>query len=154
MEIKLNVMVIPEETNLARAWRLSGQLGEGGFAKVYLAQDKIWESAVVKLVPKEPGVQQEMLFEELDGAPNVMPILDRGEWGDYWVLVTPMAEKSLRDHLDETGVRLTVNMEKAALKWIARADRPADLWRLENLPSATIHRLEAEPMDGGMGCEA
>ena len=71
-------MVIPEEIELERTWRLGRQLGEGGFAKVYLAQDENGEPAVVKLVPKSPGAQRELLFEELDGAPNVVPVLDRG----------------------------------------------------------------------------
>ena len=33
---------------------------------------------VVKLTPKIPVAQLEILFEELDGVPNVVPILDSG----------------------------------------------------------------------------
>ena len=121
MEVKLNEMVIPEEIKLERAWRLSGQLGAGGFAKVYLAQDENGDPAVVKLVPKEPGAQRELLFEELDGALNVVPILDRGEWSGYWVLVMPLAEKSLRDHLDDAGGQLAVNEAVSVLVDIAEA---------------------------------
>ena len=117
----LNELGIPEELNLTRNWHLGGQLGEGGFAKVHLAQDEDGNPAVVKLVPKEPGAQRELLFEELDGAPNVVPILDRGESGDYWVLVMPMAEKSLRNHLDEMDERLTVNEAVSVLVDIAEA---------------------------------
>ena len=114
-------MFIPEEINLERTWRLGGPLGEGGFAKVYLALDEDGEPAVVKLVPKEPGAERELLFEELDGAPNVVPVLDRGECGNYWVLVMPRAEKSLRAHLDETGGRLTLNEAVAVLADISEA---------------------------------
>ena len=117
----MNPMVVPEEINLARAWRLGDPLGGGGFAKVYLAQDENGEPGVVKLVPKERGAERELLFEELDGAPNVVPILDRGECGDYWVLVMPRAEKSLRDHLYETGERLTVNESVLVLVDIVEA---------------------------------
>ena len=117
----MNQMVIPEEIELERVWRLGAPLGEGGFAKVYLAQDEHGESGVVKLVPKEPGAERELLFEELDGAPNVVPILDRGESGDYWVLVMTRAEKSLRDHLDETGEQLTVNEAVSVLVDIVEA---------------------------------
>ena len=100
--------VLPSEIELERTWRLGPQLGEGGFARVFLAQDESENPAVVKLVPKEPGTDREMLFVELDGVPNVMPLLDSGESDDYWVLVMPRAEKSLRDYLNETS-GLTTN---------------------------------------------
>ena len=121
MEVELNPMVIPEEIKLERTWRLGDQLGQGGFAKVYLAQDENGEPAVVKLVPKEPGAQRELLFEGLDGAPNVVPILDRGECGDCWVMVMPLAEKSLRDHLNKAGGQLAVNEAVSVLVDIAEA---------------------------------
>lgn len=95
----MNELGIPSEIRLERAWRLGDRLGEGGFSDVYLAQGENGEAAVVKLVRKAPGAERELLFEELDGAPNVVPILDRGECGDYWVLVMTQAEKSLRDIL-------------------------------------------------------
>ena len=117
----MNPMVIPEEIKLERVWRLGDPLGEGGFAKVYLAQNEHGESGVVKLVPKEPGAERELLFEELDGVPNVVPVLDRGESGDYWVLVMTRAEKSLRDHLDETGGRLIVKEAVSVLIDIVEA---------------------------------
>ena len=120
-EAMLNELGIPKEIDLTRTWHLGSQLGEGGFAKVHLAQDEDGNPAVVKLVPKEPGAQRELLFEELDGAPNVVPILDRGESGDYWVLVMPVAEKSLRNHLDEMDGRLTVNEAVSVLVDIVEA---------------------------------
>ena len=91
MEVELNPMVIPEEIKLERVWRLGVLLGEGGFAKVHLAQDENGEPGVVKLVPKTPGAQRELLFEELDGVSNVVPVLDRGECGEYWALVMQRA---------------------------------------------------------------
>ena len=115
MEVELNPMVIPEEIKLERAWRLGAQLGEGGFAKVYLAQDKSGKSAVVKLVPKDKGAQRELLFENLSGVPHVVPIIDSGEWHDHWALVMPQADKSLRDHLDEAGGRLSIQDSVSAL---------------------------------------
>ena len=63
----MNKMGIPETVNLKRKWGLGSQLGAGGFAKVYLAQDDNGKPAVVKLVPKVPGFQRELLFAELDG---------------------------------------------------------------------------------------
>ena len=121
MEVELNPMVIPEEINLARVWHLDDQLGEGGFAKVYLAQDENGESGVVKLVPKDPGAQRELLFENLVGVPHVVPIIDSGEWHDHWVLVMPQADKSLRDHLDGVGGRLSIQDSVSVLADLAEA---------------------------------
>ena len=39
----------------------------------------------------------------------MIPVLDRGEVDGYWVLVMPLAEKSLREYLNESGGRLAVN---------------------------------------------
>ena len=61
-----------------------------------------------------------MLFVELDGIPNVVPILDSGESDDYWVLVMPKAEKSLRNYLEETS-DLTTNETISVLTDIAEA---------------------------------
>ena len=61
-----------------------------------------------------------MLFVELDGVPNVMPILDSGESDGYWVLVMPRAEKSLRDYLNETS-GLSTNEAISVLTNIAEA---------------------------------
>ena len=59
-----------EGSDLNQEWFLGEQLGSGGFAKVYLAQSKDGESAVVKLIPKRPGAQRELLFENLDDVPT------------------------------------------------------------------------------------
>ena len=112
---------IPETITLTRSWHRGEEIGKGGFARIYLAEDANGESAVIKLVRKDPRAQRELLFGELDGALNVVPILDRGECGDYWVLVMPLAEKSLRDHLDETNGMLTVNEAVSVLVDIVKA---------------------------------
>ena len=114
-------MGIKNVINLGRKWHQGDQLGAGGFAKVYLAQDECDELAVVKLIPKEPGAQRELLFEDLSGVPNIVPIIDSGEWGDYWVLVMPRADASLREHLNAQGGRLTVDDAVSVLTDIAEA---------------------------------
>ena len=38
-----------------------------------------------------------------------MPIFDRGEWKDFWVLVMPKADKSLRDYLTENIEHLSID---------------------------------------------
>ena len=105
----MNQVSIPAVITLSQAWKLNRQLGSGGFAQVYEAHNDAGERAAVKLIPQLPGTQREILFEELDGAKNVIPVLDRGEVDGYWVLVMPLAEKSLREHLDERGERLAVS---------------------------------------------
>ena len=108
-EVNLNQVSIPAVITLSQAWKLNRQLGSGGFAQVYEAHNDAGERAAVKLIPQLPGTQREILFEELDGATNVIPVIDRGEVDGYWVLVMPLAEKSLREYLDEKGGRLAVN---------------------------------------------
>lgn len=82
-------------------WHVREPLASGGFGSVYLASAAGQPPAVLKLVGKDPGAERELLFENLDGVPNVVPILDRGEWDEFWVLAMPRAQKSLRDLLDE-----------------------------------------------------
>lgn len=63
--------------SLGSQWTVGEQIGHGGFGQVYEA----WSgetSAAVKFVPKA-GVDRELLFVDLDGARNIVPIIDHGE---------------------------------------------------------------------------
>lgn len=91
---------------LRRLWKLGRRLGEGGFAHVHEAVAENGDTGALKLIPKQPGAERELLFEDLAGVPNVIPIIDAGEWTDYWVIVMPRAERSLREHLRLAGGRL------------------------------------------------
>lgn len=84
---------------LARKWVVGEMIGAGGFGRVY-AVTSDGEEAVAKLVPKDPGADRELLFLDLVGVRNVVPVIDRGETADEWVLVMPRAERSLRQYLD------------------------------------------------------
>jgi len=95
-----------EVINLNQKWHIGDQLGAGGFGRVYLAQSKFGETAVLELIPKVPEAYRELLVEDVDGIPNVVPILDRGDRKDFWVLVMPKADKSLREHLSENIVHI------------------------------------------------
>ena len=117
---------------LDQKWHVKDHLGEGGFARVHLAQSESGETAVIKLIPKAPGADRELLFEDLAGVPNVVPILDRGEWKDFLVLVMPKAEKSLRDYLSENGDHLSLNDTVQVLSDVAQA--------LEVLDGRVVHR--------------
>jgi serine/threonine protein kinase len=87
--------------SLDSQWTVGEQIGHGGFGRVYEAWSDE-ESAAVKFVPKAGG-DRELLFVDLDGARNVVPILDHGEHDDYWVLVMPRADLSLREMFDKSG---------------------------------------------------
>ena len=65
-----------EVIDLSQEWYIGEQLRSGGFGRVHLARSEFGETAVIKLVPKAPGADREILFEDLDGVPNVVPILD------------------------------------------------------------------------------
>ena len=112
---------MPETIRLNQAWRIGDQLGSGGFGRVFSAQSDSSETGVIKLVPKEPGADREILFEDLEGIPNVVPILDSGEWQDFWVLVMPRADKSLREYLGETIERFSVESAVQVLSDVAEA---------------------------------
>ena len=84
---------------LACEWVVGDEIGAGGFGRVYgVTSDG--DEAVAKLVPKDPGADRELLFVDLGGVRNVVPVIDSGETADEWVLVMPRADRSLREHLD------------------------------------------------------
>jgi eukaryotic-like serine/threonine-protein kinase len=86
---------------LKQAWELGGQIGdESGFGQVYEATSANGATAALKLIPKKPGAQRELLFIDQPGVRNVIPVIDDGETDDHWVLVMPKAEMSLRKYLN------------------------------------------------------
>ncbi len=122
----------PSSIQLRRLWWLGSQLASGGFGRVYEAAADDGSAAVVKLIPKAPGARRELFFEKLSGSPNIVPILDSGEWENYYVLVMPRAEKSLRRHLEEAGGRLEVHEAVAVLTDVVEA--------LASLEAQVVHR--------------
>ena len=72
-----------------RSWILGEEVGSGGFGRVVEAAAEGMGDCVAKLVRKDPGAGRELLFEELSGVRNVIPIIDSGEAGDDWILVMP-----------------------------------------------------------------
>ena len=128
----MNEPRVPAAIDLQQKWRLGDQLGAGGFADVYRARSGNGTSAVVKLVRKLPGTHRELLFVDLDDVPNVVPIIDWGEHDDYWVLVMPEAEKSLRDRLIEVEGRLDTSEAVPVLIDVAQA--------LVAIESRVVHR--------------
>ena len=112
---------MPEVIRLTEEWRIGDRLGAGGFGNVYAAWSEDGKPAVVKFIPKDPGAERELLFEDLSGVPNVVPVLDSGEWVNYWVLVMPKAAKSLRDYLVSEDTPLPVHKAVEVLIDVAEA---------------------------------
>jgi serine/threonine-protein kinase len=119
---------------LGREWELGARIDGGGFGQVYAAtsMDGVIGQYVVKLVPKLPGTQRELLFIDLPGVRNVVPIIDSGETKDSWVLVMPRADKSLRHHTRETGQAFDVEAALPILTDIVTA--------LVDLAGRVVHR--------------
>lgn len=92
------------EIRLARQWQIGDQLGGGGFGRVFTARADDGFCGVLKLVPKVDGASRELLFEELAGTPNVIPIIESGEDESTYYLAMPRAARSLRDLLRTQAV--------------------------------------------------
>ncbi len=124
--------IMPIDLQLCRTtWKVGARIGGGGFGQVYEATASS-ETGVVKLVRKAPGAERELLFVDLRGIRNVVPILDSGETEDFWVLVMPRADKSLREHLVKSDGALPVAEAVTTLSDIAAA--------LVDLKGEVVHR--------------
>jgi len=122
-----------DEIQLRRRWALGARIGDpSGFGQVFEAIADDGTVGVVKLVPKEPGAERELLFEDLGGVPNVVPIIDVGETVDAWALAMPRAETSLRARLQASGGLLVPEEAVAVLVDIATA--------LDELDGRVVHR--------------
>jgi len=77
--------------------------GSGGFGRVYELIGAS-EPSVVKLVPKDPSAQRELLFAyDLSDVPHIVPVLEVGETADSWAIRMPQAEQSLEEFFDAAG---------------------------------------------------
>lgn len=117
--------------SLERLWTVGERIGGGGFGQVYEASDGQL-SAAIKFVPKDRGAERELLFVELTDVRNVVPVLDSGEFKQFWVLVMPRAEMSLRQRLDKAMEPLTPELSLTVLNDLADA--------LVDLAGAIVHR--------------
>ena len=97
---------------LADRYGIERELGQGGMATVYLAEDlKHHRKVAVKVLRPELAISlgSERFFREIDVAarlqhPHILPLLDSGEAGGFFYYVMPFVEgESLRDRLDRQG---------------------------------------------------
>lgn len=95
----VNLAVQGKQVRLNNLWTIGVEIGSGGFGKVHVATAN-GEECVAKFVPKDPGADRELLFVDLPESPYIVPIIDSGEYDQYWVLVMPRADRSLRQHLE------------------------------------------------------
>ena len=115
------------------SWQLAERVGDpSGFGKVFKAITTDGLEGVVKLIPKEPGASRELLFEELSNVPNVVPIIDTGELEHDWAIAMPLAECSLRSHMQRTEAKPSAMSVLPILIDIATA--------LEALAGRVVHR--------------
>ncbi|MFE4078260.1 serine/threonine-protein kinase [Paenarthrobacter sp. YIM B13468] len=89
-------------------WEAGAELGRGTFGYVLEAIGPNNEVGALKFIPKTAGAEREMLFEtRLDGAKNVVPVVDSGEDADNWIIAMPKAEHSLRDEINKGPMDLS-----------------------------------------------
>ncbi len=94
---------------LANRYRIERELGEGGMARVYLAQDlkhdrdvaiKVLKPELAAVLGAERFVQEIKTTAALQH-PNILPLFDSGEADGFLYYVMPYVEgESLRDRLD------------------------------------------------------
>lgn len=119
-----------EMVRLNRSWRVGDRIGRGGMAEVWQALCDEQEAAA-KFIPKASGADRELLFVDVK-ATNVVPVIDSGEHGDFWVIVMPRAARSLRDLLKDQGGRLALDDALKVLRDVAAA--------LVDLDDEVVHR--------------
>ena len=119
----------PLPETLGGRYRIERELGRGGMARVYLAQDvRHGRPVAVKVIRHEiaASLGRDRFLREIGIAarlrhPNIMPLYDSGDADGLLYFVMPYEEgKSLRARLD-TGERLGVAEAVSILRDVARA---------------------------------
>jgi hypothetical protein len=128
--------------NLAKAWTLEDHVGGGGFDTVYRAHDEDGAVAAIKLVPKVAGRSRELLLaQDVSGLPNVVGLEDFGEDGGEYILVMPLADRSLDDELAARGAPVPVDEAIPILNYA-----PPTGWHWDLNTSGSASRCEELPL--------
>ncbi len=81
-------------------WTAHEALGEqGAFGIVRRGIGPDGEPVAIKFVRIEPAAERELLLASVDSPDHVIPVLDSGEYNGFHVLVMPLANKSLAQHI-------------------------------------------------------
>ncbi|EIU06413.1 putative serine/threonine protein kinase [Mycobacteroides abscessus 5S-0422] len=119
-------------------WTVIGALpgGRGGFGRVYeVRSDQFGATAAAKIVDDAPGATRELQIGDFLAAgefPNVVAALDHGSHENSLVLVMPLADSNLAEHLHDLGRPLTAAEAAQILTDIATA--------LANIDGQIVHR--------------
>lgn len=111
----------PQILHLDREWSVGEHVGSGGFGRVYVIESNGVAPHVAKFIPKEPGADRELLFSKLSDIPNVVPVVDTGEWEDYWIIVMPKAEMSVANLLSKAEGTVSTVQATSILLDVAQA---------------------------------
>lgn len=122
--VRLPVIPTPQRKKLRVGgrlgkYRLDKKIGEGGFANVYAATDTLLGVKAALKIPHEAMLSDELINEfrrearttmQLEHR-SILPIRDAAFIGEHFVIVSPLAEKSLDDRLKkrmafETGFEI------------------------------------------------
>jgi len=122
----------PDVLRFGRRWSIGELVGSGGFGRVYVVQSDGVDPHVAKFIPQDPGADRELSFPGLPDIQNVIPVVEIGEWGDYWVIVMPKAEKSVADLLSEAAGPIPSLQASAILFDVAEA--------LASIKDRVVHR--------------
>ncbi len=107
---------------LKQVWTLGIHLGSGGFGRVYQATDRVGAQVAVKLVEKKLCGDRELLIaNDVTGVRNVIEVLDSGEDGNDYVLVMPLADRSLAQEMASRGGPMPASDAVAVLTDVAEA---------------------------------
>ena len=101
-------------------WTIGPRIGvdQGGMGAVYKASSGDFEAAI-KFVPKADGADRELLFADLSGASNIVPIIAHTETEAEYALVMPLADGSLLDRIrtgpvpEQEAVRILIDVATA-----------------------------------------
>ena len=128
-EIAGDVDLLSTDQTVGGRYRIERELGRGGMARVYLAEDlKHGRSVAVKVIRPElaASMGRERFLREIGIAarlrhPNIMPLFDSGDADGMLYFVMPYESgPSLRTSL-EAGQRLSVDDALGALRDVAKA---------------------------------
>lgn len=115
----------------ANSWVLGPQIGQGGFGRVVEARSGL-QKAAIKFIPKGGASKREFDLNLPHGVRNVVPVLDKGEDADDWIIAMPRASRSLYDRIHHGSAPIPLEESLTILGDVALA-----LWDLQG---KLVHR--------------